>query len=70
MMEKITITINGKIISAEKGETILNAAMRNGIEIPNMCYDKSVKVYGACGLCVVEAEGMDIGYAGQRLDFE
>jgi len=58
MMEKITITINGKIISAEKGETILNAAMRNGIEIPNMCYDKSVKVYGACGLCVVEAEGM------------
>lgn len=57
-MEKIKVTINGKIVSAEKGDTILNAAMRNGIEIPNMCYDKSVKVYGACGLCVVEAEGM------------
>ncbi|MEE3492565.1 FAD-dependent oxidoreductase, partial [Ruminococcus sp.] len=26
--------------------------------IPTLCYDKAVEIYGACGLCVVEAEGI------------
>ncbi|MBO4220442.1 MAG: (2Fe-2S)-binding protein [Clostridia bacterium] len=57
-MEEIKVTINGREITAYKGETILSAALRSGIEIPNMCYDKKLKVYGACGLCVVEAQGV------------
>ena len=54
----INLTINGKQITAPEGATILEAARANGIDIPTLCYDKAVEVYGACGLCVVEAEGI------------
>lgn len=53
----IELTINDKKITAEKGSTILEAALKNGIKIPNLCYDKRLKPYGACRLCVVEVEG-------------
>ena len=56
-MEKIKITIDGKEIFAENGKTVLEIAAENKIEIPNLCYNKNLKIYGACGLCVVEAEG-------------
>lgn len=54
----INLTINGKPITAPEGSTILEAARANGIDIPTLCYDKAVEIYGACGLCVVEAEGI------------
>ena len=54
----INLTINGKQIQALEGTTILEAARANGIDIPTLCYDKAVEIYGACGLCVVEAEGI------------
>ena len=54
----INLTINGKQIQTLEGTTILEAARANGIDIPTLCYDKAVEIYGACGLCVVEAEGI------------
>lgn len=54
----INLTINGVAVSVEDGTTILDAAKQAGIYIPTLCYDEAVKVYGACGLCVVEAEGI------------
>ena len=57
-MEQIKIIINGKECVGNKGETVLNIAANNGIEIPNLCYNGQLKLYGACGLCLVEAEGM------------
>ena len=54
----ITLTIDGKKIIAEEGMTILNVATQNGIKIPNLCYDGRVELYGACGLCTVEIEGI------------
>ena len=56
-MDKIKISIDGKEIFAESGKTVLEIAAENNIEIPNLCYNKNLKIYGACGLCVVEAEG-------------
>ena len=55
-MENIKITIDGREMIGNAGETILVIAARNGVEIPNLCYNKNLKLYGACGLCVVEAE--------------
>lgn len=54
----ITITIDGKKITAQEGSSILNVASQNGIKIPNLCYDGRVELYGACGLCTVEVEGI------------
>ncbi len=51
-----TITINGKEIPARVGQTILDVAIENGIEIPNLCHDVRLKPSGACRLCLVEVE--------------
>ncbi|MBQ1170128.1 MAG: FAD-dependent oxidoreductase [Oscillospiraceae bacterium] len=55
-MEMIKLTINGKEVTGKKGDTILTIAAQNGIDIPNLCYNKNLKIYGSCGLCVVECE--------------
>lgn len=57
-MSEIKLTINGIAVTANQGDTILDAAKKAGIEIPTLCHHESVKVFGACGLCVVEAEGI------------
>ncbi|MHC4726196.1 MAG: molybdopterin-dependent oxidoreductase [Planctomycetota bacterium] len=55
----IELTINGKKVRTKKGSTILEAALSNGIKIPNLCYDKRVVPHAACRLCVVEIEGQN-----------
>ena len=55
-MAEIKIIIDGRECIGQAGDTILNIAAQNGIEIPNLCYNKNLKIYGSCGLCVVEAE--------------
>ncbi len=57
-MDKIKLTINGTEVFANNGDTVLTAAKNAGIEIPTLCHHESVKVFGACGICVVEAEGI------------
>ena len=56
-MAEIKIIINGKECTGTAGQTILQIAAQNGIEIPNLCENGQLKHYAGCGLCVVEAEG-------------
>ncbi len=53
----IKLTINGKAVTAQPGDTILAAALKHKIYIPNLCYDKRLRPYGGCRLCIVEVEG-------------
>ena len=55
-MPEIIININGKEFVGKDGQTIVEAAAENGIHIPTLCHDERVKMYGSCGVCVVEAE--------------
>ena len=57
-MKEFNLTINNIDVKAFEGDTILDCAKRAGIEIPTLCHHESVKAYGACSLCVVEAEGI------------
>jgi iron-only hydrogenase group A len=54
----LTIEINGKKLEAQKGETILTVARRNGIEIPTLCHMEGLAPSGACRMCVVDVEGV------------
>lgn len=53
----IKITLNGKEVIAEKGQTILQVAQGNGIEIPTLCHDEELKPFGSCWVCAVKVEG-------------
>lgn len=52
-----TITLNGREVSAQDGETILDVAKRSGVDIPRLCHHNRLKHYGGCRLCVVEVSG-------------
>jgi len=58
MNEKATkFKLNGKTIEAIGDETILQAAERNGVEIPRLCYKEGYRPDGNCRVCMVEIEG-------------
>ena len=52
-----TISINGQSYDFENGETILDVARRNHIDIPTLCHLKGAAPTGACRICVVEVKG-------------
>ena len=51
------IVIDRQECSFTPGETILEVASRNGIDIPTLCYLKGASPTGACRICLVEVEG-------------
>ncbi len=54
---QVKLTINGRLVTATKGETVLQAAQRAGIEIPALCNVDGMAPWGACRLCLIEVEG-------------
>lgn len=56
-MSEIKFTIDGKIVTAQEGETILNVARANNIYIPAICYLTRCSPTLACRLCMVDADG-------------
>lgn len=54
---KINLTIDNKKIEVKSGQTILEAAKENGIDIPTLCYHKDLGPIAACRMCVVEVQG-------------
>ncbi|MEM4086009.1 MAG: formate dehydrogenase subunit alpha [Saccharolobus sp.] len=51
------ISVDGKIIEANKGETILEVLKRNGIYIPHICYNEGLSPIESCDTCLVEVNG-------------
>ncbi|MFP4001555.1 MAG: 2Fe-2S iron-sulfur cluster-binding protein, partial [Thermoplasmata archaeon] len=59
-MNEVELTVDGESIKAEKGETVLSACERNGIEIPTLCEHKALTNAMACRICIVEVNGEQI----------
>ena len=55
----ISVRIDGELVTAHEGDTVLDAARANGKYIPTLCYLKGLSAVGACRLCVVELAGTD-----------
>ena len=53
-----TLTLDDRLISAEEGSTVLQAAEEAGVSIPTLCHLEGVYDVGACRLCLVEVAGM------------
>jgi predicted molibdopterin-dependent oxidoreductase YjgC len=56
-MAKNTLTLDGKMVEFQPGQSILEIARDNGIDIPTLCHLKGVRASGACRICVVEVKG-------------
>ena len=53
----ISFKLDGKAVDALPGETILQAAKRQGFDIPHLCYKEGLRADGNCRACVVEIKG-------------
>lgn len=56
-MSVVTLTINGELVSAQEGQTILAVAREHGIHLPTLCHLEGLSERGGCRLCLVELEG-------------
>lgn len=57
MPSENSVLINGNKFPFEAGETVLEVARRNSIDIPTLCWLKGTTPTGACRMCVVEVKG-------------
>ena len=55
-MVSVNITIDGRAITAQGGQTILEVAQAAGIDIPTLCHHSCLEPIGACRICLVEVE--------------
>jgi bidirectional [NiFe] hydrogenase diaphorase subunit len=57
--KKISIRIDGELISALEGQSILEAAEAGGKYIPTLCALDGLTAVGACRICLVEVSGSE-----------
>lgn len=55
--ETVEIKVDGKSVSAYKGEMVIAAAERAGVFIPRFCYHPRMRSVGMCRMCLVEMSG-------------
>jgi bidirectional [NiFe] hydrogenase diaphorase subunit len=58
MPEKVKVRIDGEVVAATPGQTILEVARANNTYIPALCYMEGLSAVGACRLCMVEISGV------------
>src|SRR3954470_11784609 len=54
--DDLTITVNGREISATKGELVIDAAEKHGVFIPRFCYHPRMQSVGMCRMCIVDID--------------
>jgi NADH-quinone oxidoreductase subunit G len=57
-METVTLTIDGRPVTVEKGKTVLEASIQHGVHVPFYCYHPGLGVDGSCRVCIVRIEKM------------
>ena len=57
-MSEIEFEIDGKLVFANQGDSIISIADREGIDVPRFCYHKKLSVAANCRMCLVDVEGV------------
>ncbi len=57
MNESIRLTVDGRVVSGQKGQTILEVARNAGLDIPTLCHHPRISRTGACRICLVRVNG-------------
>ena len=52
-----SMTLDGRVVDVQDGETILEVAARHDVSIPTLCHDPRLAPAGACRTCLVEVDG-------------
>jgi NADH-quinone oxidoreductase subunit G len=56
--KQVTFSLNGQQITTPAGTLVIEAAKRQGVEVPSFCYYPGLALQAACRMCLVEVEKM------------
>jgi [NiFe] hydrogenase diaphorase moiety small subunit len=65
MSETQHLTLDGREIPVESGQTILDAALAAGVYIPRLCHKPGLEPFGACRVCTVKVNGRAVAACTQ-----
>lgn len=54
--ERVTVSVDGRDISARPDELVIAAAERHGVYIPRFCYHPRMSSVGMCRMCIVDID--------------
>jgi NADH-quinone oxidoreductase subunit G len=57
-VKNVTITVDGKQVTAPAGTLLIEACKAVGIEVPSFCYYPGLSLQAACRMCLVRIEKM------------
>ena len=57
MPNTMTIYIDGQPYQAHEGQSVLQVAMANKVDIPHLCFHEDLPIEANCRLCLIENEG-------------
>ena len=57
-MPEVSLTVDGKKLTAPAGTLLIEACKSVGIEVPSFCYYPNLSLQGACRMCLVKIEKM------------
>lgn len=57
-MADVSLTVDGKKVTAPAGTLLIEACKKVGIEVPSFCYYPNLSLQGACRMCLVKVEKM------------
>jgi ferredoxin len=67
-MSTFNITIDGHELAVEAGQTVLGAAKKLGIDIPNLCYLEKCGPLNSCLVCLVKINGKLVPSCGTKVE--
>jgi NADH-quinone oxidoreductase subunit G len=56
--KQVTFTLNGQQVVTPAGTLVIEAAKKQGVEVPSFCYYPGLSLQAACRMCLVEVEKM------------
>ncbi len=56
--KQVVFTIDGQQVATAPGTLVIEAAKKQGIEVPSFCYHPGLSLQAACRMCLVEVEKM------------
>src|SRR5689334_14309116 len=66
MSSAITITIDGRVVEVQPGESVLAAARKIGLDIPTLCFLEKCGPLNTCQVCLVKVKGKLVPSCGTK----
>ena len=67
MSNAFSITIDGRVVEVQPGESVLAVSRKLGLDIPTLCYLEKCGPLNSCQVCLVKINGKLVPLTKQRL---